>query len=174
MKKIIIIFALIVMGTVSATESPKDGFGNVITNGMDTVYHDAKDAVKTVYSDAKSTIKDIYPDIKDALGKLADALGCAAEHVYAVLVKKFVVDGIKELSIFIILLTLAVSGIIWMVRLSKELSVINYKYVIPFAMAFIGAIGLFCVDYDAIFMGILNPEYGAINYIIETAKTVVK
>ena len=87
-------------------------FGEVLTQSteqvytdaraaIDTVYHDGKAAVQTVYSDMKSGTSSLYPDVKKAVVSIANSLGVAAEHVYTVLVKKYIVLGVKELGIFL-------------------------------------------------------------------------
>ena len=64
------------------------------------VYRDGVEAVSTVYQDSKDVINNIAPEVKQALIDIAKALGVAVEHVYIVLVKKFVVlnDIDKELK----------------------------------------------------------------------------
>ena len=91
----------------------KTNFGDVLTNAVDTVYQDGRAAVSTVYGDLKTGVTTIYPDVKNAVVQIAQGLGIAAEHVYTVLVKKFLVDGVKELAIFILGIILVIFGGIW-------------------------------------------------------------
>ena len=66
-------------------------------NLVDTVYQDTKAGVKTIYSDLKSGTETIFPSVKEAIGSIAKSIGVAAEHVYGILVKKYIVIAAKEL-----------------------------------------------------------------------------
>jgi hypothetical protein len=41
-------------------------------------------------------------------------------------------------------------------------------------MLFIGLVMMVNVNYDNMLMGLINPEYGAIDYILEYSKTIIK
>ena len=158
--------------------------GQVMTNGIDTVYHDAKDAVGTVYNDGKGVIatiyedakagfKDLYPEVKSAIISIAKALGIAAEHVYGVLVKQYVVEGVKWLTLFLTGLILIIIGGIKVGRFNKLHKPLDYTIVMPLAILTGGIVMVCCVNYNAMFMGLINPEYGAINYILEYAQSMI-
>ena len=51
---------------------------------------------------------------------------------------------------------------------------ITYAVVVPAILMIIGICTVFNVDYDAMLMGLINPEYGAINYILEYTKGIIK
>ena len=125
----------------------------------------------TLYSDSKEVIGTLYPEVKSAVVSIAKAIGVAAEHVYVVLVKNYVVIGVKWLILFIIGAGLVVFG---GVVLYKSKSPITYKSAILLLMIIFGTIVLFKIDYDSMLMGLINPEYGAINYILEVSKDLIK
>ena len=108
MKKFLILFVMLFAFTCVSYA----GVGDVLTNSVDsvyhdgkavadTLYHDGKAVVSTVYQDAKSGAVSIYPDVKSAVVSIGKAIGVAAEHVYGVLVKKYFVIGVKECCIMI-------------------------------------------------------------------------
>ena len=103
MKKNLILFVMLFAFTCVSYA----GVGDVLTNSVDsvyhdgkavadTLYHDGKAVVSTVYNDAKAGASSIYPDVKSAIVSIGKAIGVAAEHVYGVLVKKYFVLGIKD------------------------------------------------------------------------------
>lgn len=163
----------------------EESFGEVLTNSteavysdakaaIDTVYHDGKAVVQTVYSDIKDGTSTIMPSVKDAVISIGKSIGVAAEHVYNVLVKKYVVMGVKELMIFIGgLILLIASSVICLRKTSKD-GPITYSIIAPTAMFLIGLIMMLNVNYDNMLMGLINPEYGAIDYILEYSKTLIK
>ena len=185
MKKIFgLIFMLMCFVSID-TFAAEESFGEVLTNStevvysdakaaIDTVYHDGKAVVQTVYSDLKDGTSSIMPSVKDAVASIAKSIGVAAEHVYNVLVKKYVVIGIKELMIFSGGLILLIVGlIIWLKKTGKD-GPITYSLIAPSLMVFIGLVMMVNVNYDNMLMGLINPEYGAIDYILEYSKTLIK
>lgn len=139
-----------------------------------TVYSDAKSVTTTLYEDGKDFAKDLYPEVKAAVISIAKGLGVAAEHLYTVLVKKYVVEGLVQLIPFIIGLILVIVGWIKTEKYFKTAEKIKWQCLYPISLLVVGAITLSCVDYNTMFMGIINPEYGAINYILEYAKEMIK
>lgn len=185
MKKIFgLIFMLMCFVSID-TFAVEDSFGDVIVNSsetvysdtkaaIDTVYHDGKAVVKTVYSDIKNGTSNIMPSVKDAVVSIGKSIGVAAEHVYNVLVKKYVVIGVKELMIFCGGLILLIVGlVIWLKKTGKD-GPITYSLIAPSLMFLIGLIMMINVNYDNMLMGLINPEYGAIDYILEYSKTIIK
>ena len=187
MKKFLIIFVMLFAFSfvTYAGNDVVSTVGNVVTNSVDsvyhdgkavvdTLYHDGKTAVSTVYNDAKSGASSIYPDVKSAIVSIGKAIGVAAEHVYGILVKKYVVIGVKELFIFIGGIILFFIGLIYWRKYTKDGQPVSYGIVIPSLLLLIGILIIFNVDYDAMLMGLINPEYGAINYILEYTKGIIK
>lgn len=97
----------------------------------------------------------------------------AAEHVYTVLVKKYVVEGVAQLLIFIGSIILLIFGIRGVNKFVNTESVITWKVLFPLAFSIIGLVMLCNVNYNNMLMGIINPEYGAINYIIEYTQSMI-
>lgn len=158
---------------------------NVFTNSVDTiyhdgkamidsVYHDGKAVVSTVYDDMKSATGTIYPDVKSAVISIGKAIGVAAEHVYTVLVKKYFVIGVKEAAVFLLSLASIILGLVMWRKYTKDNQPVSYSLLVPLTFLILGVIVVCNVDYDAMLMGIINPEYGAINYILEYTKGLVK
>ena len=160
-------------------------FGEVLTQSteqvysdaravIDTVYHDGKQAIQTVYGDMKAGTSSLYPDVKQAVISIANGIGVAAEHVYMVLVKKYVVLGVKELGIFIGAIVLLLLGYFGWNKKTKGDVPITYKLIPQALFIFVGLVMLANVNYDDMLMGLINPEYGAINYILDFSKGLVK
>ena len=169
MKKIIfIVFAIFTFSIAFAADD--NSIGAKASSEVATVYDDGKEVVGTVYNDL---IKSVYPEVKEAVKAIAGAIGVAAEHVYGVLVKKFVVDGIMHAMWFVAGLILVIFGFRSSNKYMKHNDVITWKVVFPMLYVGIGAIILACVNYTDMLMGIINPEYGAINYIIEYTQTMI-
>ena len=139
----------------------------------DTLYHDGKAVVSTVYNDAKAGASSIYPDVKSAVVSIGKAIGVAAEHVYGVLVKKYFVLGVKEACILLAGIITFFMGMFYWRRYTKNGQPITYGLILPIILLCVGLGTIFNVDYDAMLMGIINPEYGAINYILEYTKGIV-
>jgi hypothetical protein len=181
MKKFLIVFVMLFAFTCVSYA----GVGDVVTNSVDsvyhdgkavvdTLYHDGKAVVSTVYNDAKAGAVSIYPDVKSAIVSIGKAIGVAAEHVYGVLVKKYVVIGVKELMILIGGIIMFFIGLIYWRKYTKDGQSISYGVAIPALILVTGLITIVNVDYDAMLMGLINPEYGAINYILEYTKGIIK
>ena len=168
MKKFLILFVMLFAFTYVSYA----GVGDVLTNSVDSVYHDGKAVVSTVYNDAKAGASSIYPDVKSAIVSIGKAIGVAAEHVYGVLVKKYFVIGVKEACILVGGIIIFFIGLWNWRKYTKNMQAITYAVIVPVVLMIIGICTVFNVDYDAMLMGIINPEYGAINYILEYAKQI--
>ena len=53
----------------------------------------------------------------------------------------------------------------------KNESIITWKITFPIIFSVIGFTMLLCVNYNDMLMGLINPDYGAINYIMEQVLT---
>lgn len=144
-----------------------------ITGTTSTLYADAKEGVKTVYNDSKHLIKDAYPEVKAAVVSIGQSIGCAAEHVYTVLVKKYIVDGFVELIWMLLSGALFIYGFININAAIKKSEYLTWKLIFPVIYTITGVILLLNVDYQTMLMGLINPEWGAINYILEYTKTML-
>jgi hypothetical protein len=145
-----------------------------VVGTLTTVYQDGKDVISTIYGDSKELAGNLYPEVKSAVIAIAKAIGVAAEHVYTVLVKKFVVDAIVQLLPF--LLGLLLIGIAWfkMSGYFKAHEKIEWHILYPCTLLVAGIVALSCVDYNVMVIGLVNPEYGALNYILEYSKEMLK
>ena len=176
-----ILFAMVMMAltmnslyaaTPKVTSTPNAG--QIIAATMDTIHGDLKGTVTTVYNDGKELLTNLYPDVKNAIIAIGKAIGVAAEHVYEVLVKKYVVEGIKYLFIFVIGLILLIIGSVAINKHIKAGKPITYALVLP-TISLVASICIFFnIDYNAMLMGLINPEWGAINYILEYSKEIIK
>lgn len=149
--------------------------GMVVSNNtkainIDSIKTDLNYAVTSI--DTSSVTKTIYQDVKSALVGLSSGLKVGAEHVYEILVKQQIVNSIT----YLILLTIALLLIIPLYRFIKfcvNNDDINEGH---FWICFFGVIiiGFFNVimlfNIDNIIMGFVNPEYGAIEKILELIK----
>ena len=165
MKKIFLFFILFIgISTIKA---------NTFTTAIDTVYSDIKDGISVVYQDAKVSTAILYPDIKQTISTIGQAIGVATEYVYTALVKKYVVIAAKELLIFIFSIVLIVFGYINYNEKTKNTH-ITYRVIPAIFCLFLGFILCLNVNYDAMLMGFINPEYEAINYILNYSKDLIK
>lgn len=189
MKKFLIPFAIIIAFTMcvsmSANAQVVEKVASVTVNTVDSVYHDGKSAVDslykdgkavvgTVYQDAKDGFNNLYPDIKSAIMSIGHAIGVAAEHVYTVLVKKYFVLGIKQACIFLFGLVMFVWGVFSWKKATPVGQPITYRVIVPSILILFGFLTIYNVNYDEMLMGLINPEYGAINYILDYTKELTK
>lgn len=168
---------LVFLATASYAENK---FGDILLKAqqdggaaVETLYNDGKEVVKTVYNDGKSAVSELYPDVKSAIVSIAEGIGVAAEHVYSVLVKSFVVKGVKELIIAVFALLIFGFGLYQFYKYVNNTKVINWKIIFPLLLCILGLFVGFKVNYDDLLMGLINPHFGAINYILEYAKDFV-
>lgn len=177
MKKIII-FVLGMLVTFSAfaqKDSSSDFVSAIATTYsdskavVDTLYHDGKELVSTIYNDTKNLTSTIYPDVKAAIAQIASAIGVAAEYVWIALVKSFVVKGAVEILHLVFALAFIILGCILFSKNFKSAQ-ITWKIIPGIVVVVIGLIIACNIDYYTMLMGLINPEFGAINYILEFVK----
>jgi len=186
MKRFTFIIALLgiaLMGFAKPVKEAKDTskFVEVVATthedaktALGIVHDDIKGITTTLYGDGKEAIASLYPEVKGAVIEIAKAIGCAAEHVYGVLVKKYVVDGIVQLLPFLLGLALIIVGWIKISTYFKKNEKIDWHIIYPVLLISFGFIALCSVDYNTMVMGLVNPEYGALNYILEYSKEMLK
>ena len=136
---------------------------------IDTLYQDGKAVVSTIYNDTKSLTSTIYPDVKAAIAQIGSAIGVAAEYVWVALVKSFVVKGAVEILHLVFALVFIILGCILFSKSFKSTQ-ITWKIIPGIVVVIIGLIVAANVDYYTMLMGLINPEFGAINYILEFIK----
>ena len=180
MKKFII---LLLIAFMSINVFSKEKTSKVITNGIETVYDDtkgtitevytdAKSAVTTIYGDMKEVTSEIYPDVKSAITEIARGLGVGAEYVWTVLVKQYVVLGIAELLKFILFLAILIIGIVFTIKVINNSKEITWKIIPSLILAIMGLSLITSIDYIVILQGLINPDFGAINYVLDFIKTL--
>lgn len=172
MKKIYYLLLALFMLTPQLSAASKQPVKEQVT--FSQVYEDGVTAISTVYNDGKTAVSELAPEIKTAIISIAQSLGVAVEHVYTVLVKKFVVDGVTQLIPFLIGLILLVLGWIKLDRYIKQTPAINWHILYPILLSIVGIVCLVTVNYQTMLLGLINPEYGVINYILEYSKTFLQ
>lgn len=180
MKKFIILFLIAFM---SINVFSKEKTGKIITNGIETVYDDtkgtitevytdAKSAVTTIYGDIKDATSEIYPDVKNAITEIARGLGVGAEYVWTVLVKQYVVIGIAELLKLLLIIIITIIGFIFTYKVLKNNKEITWKILPGLLFILLGLFYITTIDYIVILQGLINPDFGAIDYVLDFIKTL--
>ena len=130
----------------------------------------------------------MYNDVKSGIAGLASALKIGAEHVYIVIVKQQIVKAISDLLVVLILITVSIvlynkcrktydehlklAGWDGKSRASNidlddtAKGVTSIFLGVGCAIALVAGIICFCINYNEIIMGFVNPEYGAMGDII--------
>ena len=184
MKRFIVIIALLGI-TMMSFATPAKEAANATKETVASIHQDVKDIVSvthddiksittTLYGDGKDAITSLYPDVKSAVIAIGQAIGVAAEHVYTVLVKKYVVDAIVQLLPFLLGLILIIIAWIKTSAYFKAHDKIEWHILYPCILLIAGIVALSCVNYNVMIMGLVNPEYGALNYILEYSKEMLK
>lgn len=154
-----------------------------MTNAAAAAMSEADSAVTDVLAEADTVIatvdtsslyRTIYNDAKAGLKGLAAALSVGVEHVYKVLVKQQVVKAIQwSILGFIPLILFIVFGkSIW--RWANANSQESDGFSVFLAACFYVPCFILCIigifHIDVIVTGFVNPEYGAMEQIMEWAK----
>ena len=182
MKKVIILFVMI-MGFM--VESKSADLGGLVDSTKQFVKEIKDSAVAEVrVIDTSSTFRTMYSDFKQGIIALSSSLKVGAEHVYGVLVKQQIVYGVVWLFVLLI-------GFLLMLNWIKQYKNKDEKWWVekqytdgyPTVLGFIRIIQvLVCfvmmiiglLHLDVIMTGFINPEYGAIQDVIEMVKTLNK
>ena len=146
------------------------GQTSTVVAAIDSAKQAVKDGVNTV--DTSGNFKMIYTDIKTGISALASGLKVGAEHVYEVLIKQQLVDAIVWLIFLIASILFLKTTIKYAMKAIEK----NKPSEGEALMTFFGnllaiilfIIGLFHID--VIVTGFVNPEYGAIETIIDIVK----
>lgn len=123
----------------------------------------------------KVTWSQVYQDFKGALSGAADALKTGSEHVYEVLVRQQVVNSITYSFTIIGMAIVAIVLVKTSFSMAKDedgnWDWANDSPCIPIAVVgaimTIATVFTFCFSMQAIIMGFINPEYGAIQEVRE-------
>lgn len=182
MKKILVLILVAIL-SIGGISAKSDKTSKVITDGIETVYDDtkgtitevytdAKSAVTTIYGDMKDVTAEIYPDVKNAITEIARGLGVGAEYAWTTLVKQQVVLGITELIELLLILGLIIAGIVWLWKTIKKNEAISWVVLPGAFLILFGTLMFGRVDLITIIQGLVNPDFGAINYVLDFIKTL--
>jgi len=183
MKKLLFLITLLFYtGTVLA--SPKDSLSKSTVQLLEQVESiteniktSAEDAVNKV--DTTKLYQVVYSDIKSALAALGDSLKVGSEYVYEILIKQQFVNSFTYLVFLIISLLF---GLFFFKGLfnKEELWLTEDKYdpnptIIGIIRWVLGVSGLiffiiFLHNMNDCITGFINPEYGALNEIVNMIK----
>lgn len=126
----------------------------------------------TLSKSSTLTLSKVYDDVKMGLVGLSGALKVPAAHVYSILVKQQVVNSFVYLFCFILTISIFVCFILCIKKMGDE-DEGEYLYdvlsTVSGALLFVLVIVTLCVFCDMI-IGFINPEYGAIKYIMNFIK----
>ena len=117
---------------------------------------------------ATQVVDKFFENTTEAIKELASALKVPAEHVYQILVKQQVVEGIVNLIVVIILLLLTTGLSFWAYKAFDEDSEAQFAA----ALISLLIVGILFIIFTVTFFseGLphwLNPEYGALKEILE-------
>ncbi len=169
MKKLLIVFMM--LGFLAPAFAKVDSAKGVVTK-VDTNSLTAKQ----VYNDLKSGTKDMSKDIKTALQSLGETLKVGSEHVYTVLVKQQIVWAIVYFLLLVFGIVALTLGYKFFGKTEfdgEDLKKGRVLDVIITVISFLGGlilvlIGIFHIP-DMV-TGFVNPEYGAMNDIVDWIK----
>lgn len=177
MKKVIFLIAMVfgLMFQSKATDlsAIADSTKQFVTELKDSAVQSVKEI------DTSSTFKQMYSDFKQGIVALASSLKVGAEHVYEVLVRQQIVYGVVFLIVLLIGIYLTTNWLKNYKNKDEEWSDgtdptgIGFFRTIQIIVAVIMmGIGIFHID--TIMTGFINPEYGAIQDVIEMVKDIQK
>jgi hypothetical protein len=176
MKKLLVLFvAMLSMSSIFGQNliSKVDSVATSTGNAISTVYNDTKNTIGTVYNDSKDAVEFLYPEVKSAVIAIAKGIGCGVEHVYTIIVKKFVVDGVADLIYFLILSGVLIYSCIAIGKYFKTHERIDWKCLISIVPFIISLTLLLNFNLSEMLICLINPEWKAIEFILETAKSLV-
>ena len=116
----------------------------------------------------KLTKEVIYKDVKDVLKSLGETLKVGTEHVYEVLIRQQVVSSITWTIIYLVGIWGFITCSRWAKRILDETSK-EGGYIAAYIYLFILLL-LFLFTIETTVTGFVNPEYGAIEKIVNMLK----
>ena len=145
---------------------------NVVTETTKEVVEVVKDGVAAV--DTSGLYQSMYNDIKIGINGLADALKVGAEHVYVILVRQQVVNSIADtviiLFLMVLLFTFAKPIYVWGIANTNKSDALSEVLAFAILAGTVVMLGIWMGDINNIVMGFVNPEYGALQEIMEWTK----
>lgn len=160
------------------------------TTAQNKLYDSIKSNVASAAGGVKESITDAYTtldtsgniasfgrEVKSAIVTLASSLKVGAEHVYGVLVRKYLVEGIAQLIVGIIVLIVMYKILFFSFNfIKKKLPEGNSDAdLLYIPLVFLAGLILFggymiISDFPTILNKIINPEWDAINFILSKIK----
>jgi hypothetical protein len=175
MKKLLILLTMVIGINFNSKSA---NIGGIVDSASVYITQVKDSVVQTVKEvDTSSTFRTMYSDFKQGIVALASSLKVGAEHVYGVLVKQQIVKAITWLFLSIIGFLLLIS---WIKVYKKDdedwgnnqgPSGIGIIRGIQIVVALL-ILGLSLFRIDTITTGLINPEYGAIEDVIEMVKDI--
>ena len=120
----------------------------------------------------KNVLDTIYPDVKGAISEIAKGLGIAVEYTWTIIVKQYVVKGVTELLIFVLGLSIGIIGVVLLTKYIKNNEKITWKIIPSITLLIISIIAICNVNFHMMLQGLINPEFGAMSYILDFVKTL--
>lgn len=162
MKKFIIILSILLISI--------SGFGSKYVS---------KDSISNKQS--KELTEQIYSDVKSVIAGLAKELKVEAENVYAVIKSQQVVKSTVNIIEYVLLILMLILGIKGIFIGYKHCSTDSYGdknfdhplfifSSIATVLLLAISIGLFSATITETITGFINPDFGAINYILQLIK----
>lgn len=144
-----------------------------ICNAQRWTKHDIDSAYKANLDTTGLTVKQVYTDAKEGFTKLVTTLQGPAKHVYEIYVKQYLINGISKflISLLFVIITLTL--------INRSLKHLNFDrddkdtHVTGFIIGCILAVITLIIIINFLSNGVsmlINPEYYAIQDIIETIK----
>ncbi len=171
MRKILFTLFLILGANTTFAITPTEALAKASTESISTVYSDSKEIISTVYSDSKEVVSTMYPELKSAIQEIAKGIGVAAEHVYGILIKQQVVIAVEGLIILLASIAVLIFCIKGLWTSCRDMNII--KYSVYALLGVISLYGIITVDFREIITGLINPEWGALNYILNYSKSIL-
>jgi small-conductance mechanosensitive channel len=119
----------------------------------------------------------VFDKVTQYIDALAAKLGVAAEHVYGVLVRQQVAEGIVDIVVGTLVLAVLIFALIVLIKkvelphIVDEFDLLGYVFVAAISLLIIGLPGGYAVSEisDGI-KHVINPEYYAIREILDAVK----
>jgi small-conductance mechanosensitive channel len=119
----------------------------------------------------------VFEKVTQYIDALAAKLGVAAEHVYGVLVRQQVAEGIVDIIVGALVLAVLIFALMVLIkkvelpRIVDEFDLLGYVFVAAILLLIIGLPGSYAVSEisDGI-KHVINPEYYAIREILNAIK----
>jgi hypothetical protein len=169
---ILLLFVCISLQT-TAQSKLYDSIKSTVSSAAGGVTETIKDTYNTI--DTSGNIASFGREVKSAIVTLASSLKVGAEHVYGVLVKKYLVEGIAQLVIGIIMLIAMYKITVIAFNFAKKNDTEDSAGVVYIPIVFLSAIFLFggyhiLTSLPETLNKIINPEWDAINFILSKIK----